>query len=58
VEPCDRCAVITRDPDTQEKWGALLRFFNEEHATFFGARARVVEPGRVATGDPVEVLPG
>jgi uncharacterized protein len=55
VEPCDRCVVITRDPDTQAKWGALLRWVNEERGTFFGLRARIVTPGRVATGDPVEV---
>jgi uncharacterized protein YcbX len=56
VEPCDRCVVITRDPDTQEKWGRLLVWVNEELDTFFGLRAWVVDPGRIAAGDQVELL--
>ncbi len=54
AEPCDRCVVITRDPDTLEKWGALLVWVNSELGTFFGVRARVLTPGRVARGDQAE----
>jgi hypothetical protein len=54
---CDRCAITTRDPDAPtEAWGDLLRQINERHATYFGARATVVTPGRVRAGDPVEVV--
>jgi hypothetical protein len=54
---CDRCAIVTRDPEAPtEAWGDLLRQINDRHATYFGARARVVTPGRVRAGDAVEVL--
>ena len=55
---CDRCAITTRDPDAPgQAWGALLRQINQRHDTFFGARAKVVRPGRVALGDAVELAP-
>lgn len=53
---CDRCAVITRDPDTSEKWGEVLRWVDDHRQTCFGFRSRVTKPGTVRPGDPVSVL--
>jgi uncharacterized protein YcbX len=53
---CDRCAVITRDPDTSEKWGEVLRWVNDRRDSFFGVRCRVTKPGTVRAGDPVSVV--
>ena len=53
---CDRCAITTRDPEAPDQaWGDLLRQINQHHGTYFGARVRVVTPGAVRLGDPVEV---
>ena len=57
LHPCVRCAIPTRDPDTQVKWPDLLRHLNAEHQQVFGINARVVTGGRVAVGEPVGVLP-
>lgn len=51
--PCDRCAITIRDPDTLESSPDVLRTINEHHDTFFGFRARVVRPARIAAGDEV-----
>ena len=55
VEPCERCAIPTRDPDTTEKWPQLLRWLAAEHDTLFGIYARAVRPATVRAGDPVVV---
>jgi uncharacterized protein YcbX len=55
VEPCERCAIPTRDPDTTEKWPQLLRWLAAEHDTLFGIYARAVRPATVRTGDAVVV---
>ena len=54
--PCARCAIVTRDPDTQEAWGDLLRHLNRRHDSIFGINARPLGRARIAVGDPVEVL--
>jgi uncharacterized protein YcbX len=51
VKRCERCAVITRDPDTTVASPALLRVLTETSETFMGIYCRVVSPGPVATGD-------
>jgi uncharacterized protein len=56
VEPCDRCAVPTRDVDTQERWPELLKWIAAERDLFYGVRARAVVPGTVRAGDAVRVL--
>lgn len=66
VEPhahIGRCAVTTLDPDTGkptlDTLGAIKHYRGEiesEEPLPFGVQARVVEPGGVALGDPVEVL--
>jgi uncharacterized protein YcbX len=55
LHPCVRCAIPTRDPDTQQKWAELLRHLDAEHLTLFGINARVLQAGRIAAGEPVEV---
>ncbi len=48
---CERCKVITMDPDTTEATPELLRLLVERHDERFGMYCRVVRPGRVAVGD-------
>ena len=55
-EPCERCAVPTRDPRRpRERWPELLRRLFAEREGLFGAIAAVEDSGRVARGDRVEV---
>ena len=56
LHPCARCAIVTRDPDSQEPWGALLRHLHNEHDSVFGINARPLGAARIEVGDPVEVL--
>jgi uncharacterized protein len=56
VEPCDRCAIPTRHPDTQAKWPDLLKHLTAAHDMFFGIRARVSVGGRLAAGERVELI--
>lgn len=56
LHPCARCAIVTRDPNTQEPWGALLRHLARTHDAAFGINARPLGQARIAVGDPVEVV--
>jgi uncharacterized protein len=56
LHPCVRCAIPTRDPDTQEKWPQLLRHLDARHETLFGINARVLHAGRIAAGERVEIV--
>ena len=56
LHPCARCAIVTRDPDTQDAWGGLLRHLLRRHEAIFGINARPRGRARVRIGDPVEVL--
>ncbi|HKW07525.1 MAG TPA: MOSC N-terminal beta barrel domain-containing protein [Candidatus Dormibacteraeota bacterium] len=51
VDRCERCKVITMDPDTTEAKPELLRILVEKHDERLGMYCRVVRPGRVAVGD-------
>ncbi len=51
IKRCDRCVVITRDPDTTTSTPELLRILTETHETCMGLYCAVVRPGRVAAGD-------
>ncbi len=51
TDRCERCKVITMDPDTTEATPSLLRLLVERHDERFGMYCRVVRPGRVAVGD-------
>jgi uncharacterized protein YcbX len=53
---CERCAIPTRDPDTQEKWPQLLRHLTAEHGQDFGLLARVRVPGRVYAGESARIV--
>jgi len=57
VECCERCAIPTRDPDTQRKWPALLRWLAAERQMAFGIIARAHSPAVVRRGDRVSLLP-
>jgi uncharacterized protein YcbX len=55
LHACVRCAIPTRDPDTQQKWPQLLRHLDARHGTLFGVNARVMQAGRVAAGEQFEI---
>lgn len=48
---CDRCVVITRDPDTTIASPELLRILANTYETCMGVYCRVVRPGQVSVGD-------
>lgn len=56
LHPCLRCAIPTRDPDTTEKWGGLLRHITRAHAGIFGINLRPLHAATVRAGDPIELL--
>jgi uncharacterized protein len=56
LHPCVRCVIPTRDPDTTVKDAEILRWLTREHGGLFGINARMRSTGRVAVGDPVELL--
>jgi len=51
VKRCERCVVITHDPDTTVTNPALLRVLTQTSETCMGVYCRVVLPGVVAEGD-------
>jgi uncharacterized protein YcbX len=55
LHPCVRCAIPTRDPATQQKWPELLRHLDARHQTLFGINARVLQAGRIAIGETLEM---
>ncbi|TAN33449.1 MOSC domain-containing protein [bacterium] len=54
VSRCERCVVITRDPDTATASPELLRVLAQTRETRMGVYCRVVRPGRVAVGDVIQ----
>lgn len=50
-----RCVVVTIDPVTTERNPAILRTIAGERQGFLGVYGSIVEPGRIAVGDPVLV---
>jgi uncharacterized protein len=53
----ERCVMVTVDPVTLHRNPAVLRAIARERANRFGVYGSIVEPGRVAVGDPVELDP-
>jgi uncharacterized protein YcbX len=53
---CERCVLTTFDPDTQEQDPDVLRTVNAELDGLFARNCWVVRPGRIAVGDPVELM--
>jgi uncharacterized protein YcbX len=51
----DRCVMTTYDPDTLVPDASVLRRIVRDLGGQLGLDADVVEPGRVAVGDPVEL---
>jgi uncharacterized protein YcbX len=56
VSRCERCVVITKDPDTVATTPELLRVLTQTRETCLGVYCRVTRPGRVATGDHVYLV--
>ena len=56
LKRCERCVVITRDPDTMVTTPALLRVLTETYETYMGVYCRVTRPGRVAVGDQLQLV--
>jgi hypothetical protein len=56
TKACQRCSITTRDPDTWEVWPQLLRQVVQVHHEMVGVYCRVLVPGRLARGDPVEFI--
>lgn|GEM_PF-764470 len=54
--PCERCAMITIDPDTLERDVTLLKLINENMNLQFGLYADVTKVGTVTTNDHVYVF--
>ncbi|MEA2142860.1 MAG: uncharacterized protein QOI64_1290 [Solirubrobacteraceae bacterium] len=53
---CERCVLTTFDPDSQEQDPDVLRRVNAELDGLFARNCWVARPGRIAVGDPVELL--
>jgi uncharacterized protein YcbX len=51
VKRCERCVVITRDPETTIATPELLRVLTQSSETCMGVYCRVLTPGAVAVGD-------
>jgi uncharacterized protein YcbX len=51
-----RCVMTTFDPDTQKQDIGVLRDIASRFDGRLGLNALVLEPGRIAQGDPVELL--
>ena len=56
IESCPRCVIPTRDPDTWASWPLLLRHLVQSQDEVVGVYCQVRVPGRLAEGDPVEIL--
>jgi uncharacterized protein YcbX len=57
LHPCVRCAIPTRDPDSQVKWPQLLKHLTHVHGGWFGINARPLNAAAIRMGDPVTVSP-
>ena len=52
-----RCIMTTFDPDTGKQDLSVLRRVQKEFNGVLGLNSYVVSPGRIAVGDPVELIP-
>lgn len=53
---CERCVMITMDPDNLDRDSSLLKKVHQDFSLRFGVYASVVKPGRVQLGDQVKLL--
>jgi uncharacterized protein YcbX len=49
----ERCVIVNVDPETAERDPSILRAIAQGRESRFGVYGSVVEPGRIAVGDPV-----
>nr|WP_238357582.1 MOSC N-terminal beta barrel domain-containing protein [Cohnella zeiphila] len=52
-EACERCSMITLDPDSGDRDVSILRTVNEKLGLIFGVYASVIDCGSVRVGDSV-----
>lgn len=53
---CDRCSVVTLDPDTLERDLSLLKKINTELNLYFGVYASIKKKGNIRVGDKVLLI--
>jgi uncharacterized protein YcbX len=53
---CERCVMTTFDPDTVEQDPDVLRRINDQLDGLAALNSYVERPGRIAAGDPVELV--
>lgn len=53
---CERCSIITIDPNTLERDASLLKKVNEEMGLVFGVYASVKKTGQIHVGDYVYLV--
>ena len=53
---CERCVMTTFDPDTIEQDPDVLRRINSELGGLAAINSGVEHPGRIAVGDPAELI--
>lgn len=56
--PCERCMIITVDPETGERDARLLKTVVKERDNLFGVYCSVKKTGIIRRGDPVKLLAG
>lgn len=54
-EPCERCALITLDPDSCKRDPSLLKKLYQEREAFFGVYASVIHTGLIHRHDSVSL---
>ncbi|WP_028550157.1 MOSC domain-containing protein [Paenibacillus sp. UNC451MF] len=54
-ELCERCSMITIQPDTLQRDSSLLKLIHQERNTMFGVYASVIETGTVRVGDKISI---
>jgi len=56
VRPCERCMIVTLDPQRAERDPSLLKLIHQEYDNCFGVYARVVRTGRIRAGEAIYLL--
>ncbi|AQQ53421.1 MOSC domain-containing protein [Planococcus lenghuensis] len=52
-QPCDRCMIITVDPENGNRAPSLLKTVVKERRKHFGIYASVIKTGDIQAGDPI-----
>ncbi|WP_347551969.1 MOSC N-terminal beta barrel domain-containing protein [Pseudalkalibacillus hwajinpoensis] len=56
VKPCERCMIVTVDPENGTRQPDLLKKLVKEYRNEFGMYARVIRTGKINTGDGVYLI--